>query len=288
MMKVLNFGSINKDFIYSVNDFVNPGETISSIKYNIKIGGKGLNQSVAISKAGQKIYHAGIINIDDTFILDKLKKWDINCENILLGDNPTGHAIIQVDKKGENSIIIHGGANDDVDIKFIESVLSKFNSGDILVLQNEINNIKEIIKRAHHKKMKIVFNPAPFNKEILSYDLNKISTLILNQTEGEALSKEKKPDNILKVLNNKFKNSEIILTLGEKGSIYSFKDQLFKIEAHRADTIDTTGAGDTFIGYYVAGLISGMNKKENLNRASEAAAIATTKIGGAESIPRIN
>jgi len=288
MMKVLNFGSINKDFIYSVNDFVNPGETISSIKYNIKIGGKGLNQSVAISKAGQKIYHAGIINIDDTFILDKLKKWNINCENILLGDNPTGHAIIQVDKKGENSIIIHGGANDDIDIKFIESVLSKFNSGDILVLQNEINNIKEIIKRAHHKKMKIVFNPAPFDKEILSYDLNKISTLILNQTEGEALSKEKKPDNILKVLNSKFKNTEIILTLGEKGSIYSFKDQLFKIEAHRADTIDTTGAGDTFIGYYVAGLISGMNKKENLNRASEAAAIATTKIGGAESIPKIN
>ena len=288
MMKVLNFGSINKDFIYSVNDFVNPGETISSIKYNIKIGGKGLNQSVAISKAGQKIYHAGIINIDDTFILDKLKKWNINCENILLGDNPTGHAIIQVDKKGENSIIIHGGANDDIDIKFIESVLSKFNSGDILVLQNEINNIKEIIKRAHHKKMKIVFNPAPFDKEILSYDLNKISTLILNQTEGEALSKEKKPDNILKVLNSKFKNTEIILTLGEKGSIYSFKDQLFKIEAHRADTVDTTGAGDTFIGYYVAGLISGMNKKENLNRASEAAAIATTKIGGAESIPKIN
>ena len=287
-MKVLNFGSINKDFIYSVNDFVNPGETISSIKYNIKIGGKGLNQSVAISKAGQKIYHAGIINIDDTFILDKLKKWNVNCENILIGDNPTGHAIIQVDKKGENSIIIHGGANDDVDIKFIESVLSKFNSGDILVLQNEINNIKEIIKRAHHKKMKIVFNPAPFNKEILSYDLNKISTLILNQTEGEALSKEKKPDNILKVLSSKFKNTEIILTLGEKGSIYSFKDQLFKIEAHRADTVDTTGAGDTFIGYYVAGLISGMNKKENLNRASEAAAIATTKIGGAESIPRLN
>ena len=287
-MKVLNFGSINKDFIYSVNDFVNPGETISSIKYNIKIGGKGLNQSVAISKAGQKIYHAGIINIDDTFILDKLKKWNVNCENILIGDNPTGHAIIQVDKKGENSIIIHGGANDDVDIKFIESVLSKFNSGDILVLQNEINNIKEIIKRAHHKKMKIVFNPAPFNKKILSYDLNKISTLILNQTEGEALSKEKKPDNILKVLNSKFKNTEIILTLGEKGSIYSFKDQLFKIEAHRADTVDTTGAGDTFIGYYVAGLISGMNKKENLNRASEAAAIATAKIGGAESIPRLN
>ena len=287
-MKILNFGSINKDFFYSVNDFVQPGETISSITYNIKIGGKGLNQSVGISKAGQKIYHAGIINKDDTFILDKLKKWNINCENILLSNNPTGHAIIQVDKKGENSIIIHGGANHDVDIKFIKSVLSKFDSGDILVLQNEINNIKEIIDRAHHKKMKIVFNPAPFNNEILSYDLNKISTLILNQTEGEALSKEKKLDGILKVLNSKFNNTEIILTLGEKGSLYSFKDELLKIKAHKLDTVDTTGAGDTFIGYYVAGIASKMNTKDNLNRASEAAAIATTKLGAAESIPRIN
>ena len=287
-MKILNFGSINKDFFYSVNDFVKPGETISSIRYNVKIGGKGLNQSVGISKAGQKIYHAGIINEDDTFILDKLKKWNINCENILLSNNPTGHAIIQVDKKGENSIIIHGGANHDVDIKFIKSVLSKFDSGDILVLQNEINNIKEIIDRAHHKKMKIVFNPAPFNNEILSYDLNKISTLILNQTEGEALSKEKKPDGILKVLNSKFNNTEIILTLGEKGSLYSFKDELVKIKAHKLDTVDTTGAGDTFIGYYVAGIASKKSKKDNLNRASEAAAIATTKLGGAESIPRIN
>lgn len=287
-MKILNFGSINKDFFYSVNDFVKPGETISSIRYNIKIGGKGLNQSVGISKAGQKIYHAGIINKDDTFILDKLKKWNINCENILLSNNPTGHAIIQVDNKGENSIIIHGGANHDVDIKFIKSVLSKFDSGDILVIQNEINNIKEIIDRAHHKKMKIIFNPAPFNNEILSYDLNKISTLILNQTEGEALSKEKKPDGILKVLNSKFNNTKIILTLGEKGSLYSFKDELLKIKAHKLDTVDTTGAGDTFIGYYVAGIASKKSKKDNLNRASKAAAIATTKLGGAESIPRIN
>ena len=287
-MKILNFGSINKDYFYSVNDFVKPGETISSIRYNIKIGGKGLNQSVGISKAGQNIYHAGIINKDDTFILDKLKKWNINCENILLSNNPTGHAIIQVDKKGENSIIIHGGANHDVNIKFIKSVLSKFDSGDILVIQNEINNIKEIIDRAHHKKMKIIFNPAPFNNEILSYDLNKISTLILNQTEGEALSKEKKPDGILKVLNSKFNNTEIILTLGEKGSLYSFKDELLKIKAHKLDTVDTTGAGDTFIGYYVAGIASKMNTKDNLNRASEAAALATTKLGGAESIPRIN
>ena len=135
-MKILNFGSINKDFFYSVNDFVRPGETISSNRYDIKIGGKGLNQSVGISKAGVKVYHAGIINKEDTFIIDKLKSWKINCDNILLSDNPTGHAIIQVNKKGENSIIIHGGANHDFNLKSIKSILSKFETGDVLLLQN--------------------------------------------------------------------------------------------------------------------------------------------------------
>jgi len=287
-MKILNFGSINKDFFYSVNDFVRPGETISSNRYDIKIGGKGLNQSVGISKAGVKVYHAGIINKEDTFIIDKLKSWKINCDNILLSDNPTGHAIIQVNKKGENSIIIHGGANHDFNLKSIKSILSKFETGDVLLLQNEINNIDEIIDRAHYKKMKIIFNPAPFNNDILKYDLNKINTLILNQSEGEGLSNEKIPDKILKVLNNNFKNTEIILTLGEKGSLYSYKDELIKIRAHDVKTVDTTGAGDTFIGYYVAGFASKMNKKDNLNRASEAAALTTIKLGGAESIPSIN
>jgi ribokinase len=287
-MKILNFGSINKDFFYSVNDFVRPGETISSNTYEIKIGGKGLNQSVAISKAGIKVYHAGIINEDDTFIIDQLKSWKINCDNILLSNNPTGHAIIQVNKKGENSIIIHGGANHDFNLKSILSILSKFESGDILLLQNEINNIEEIIDRAYHKKMRIIFNPAPFNKKILSFDLNKINTLILNQSEGEGLSNKRNSKEILKNLNNNFKNTEIILTLGENGSLYSFRDELIEIRAHNVKTIDTTGAGDTFIGYYVAGIASKMNKKDNLERASMAAAITTTKLGGAESIPRIN
>ena len=287
-MKILNFGSINKDFFYSVNDFVRPGETISSNTYEIKIGGKGLNQSVAISKAGIKVYHAGIINEDDTFIIDQLKSWKINCDNILLSNNPTGHAIIQVNKKGENSIIIHGGANHDFNLKSILSILSKFESGDILLLQNEINNIEEIIDRAYHKKMRIIFNPAPFNKKILTFDLNKINILILNQSEGEGLSNKRNSKEILKNLNNNFKNTEIILTLGENGSLYSFRDELIEIRAHNVKTIDTTGAGDTFIGYYVAGVASKMNKKDNLERASMAAAITTTKLGGAESIPRIN
>ena len=146
-MKILNIGSINKDFFYSVNDFVKPGETISSNKFHVKIGGKGLNQSVAISKAGKKVYHAGIKNKDDKFLIDKLKKWNVNCDNILFSDNPTGHAIIQVNKRGENSIIIHAGANYDLDKKFIASTISKFESEDILLIQNEVNFLKKASKK---------------------------------------------------------------------------------------------------------------------------------------------
>ena len=287
-MKILNIGSINKDFFYSVNNFVKPGETISSNNYDIKIGGKGLNQSVGIAKAGKKIYHAGIINKEDTFIIDKLNKWSVNCENILLSNKTTGHAIIQVDKNGENSIIIHGGANHNLNSKLLNSILSKFRSGDILLIQNEVNCIKEIINNAHKRNMKIVFNPAPYHKEILSYDLNKISILILNQTEGKNLSGENNTKNILKVLNRKFKNTEIILTLGEKGCIYSFRDEFIKVKSHKVDTVDTTGAGDTFIGYYVASIANKMTIKDSLSRASRAAAITTTKLGGAESIPKID
>jgi len=287
-MKILNIGSINKDFFYSVNNFVKPGETISSNKFNIKIGGKGLNQSVAISKAGKKVYHAGIINKDDKFIINKLKKWNVNCDNILFSDNPTGHAIIQVDKNGENSIIIHAGANYDIDKKFINSTISKFKSEDILLIQNEVNSIEDIINIAYKKNMKIIFNPAPFKKEILSYDLNKISILILNYTEAKHLSGQKSPIKILDSLNKKYKKTEIILTLGDKGSIYSYNGSVIRIDAKKIKTIDTTGAGDTFIGYYISSIANGLSIEESLKRANKAAAISTTKLGAAESIPEIN
>ena len=287
-MKILNIGSINKDFFYSVNDFVKPGETISSNKFHVKIGGKGLNQSVAISKAGKKVYHAGIINKDDKFLIDKLKKWNVNCDNILFSDNPTGHAIIQVNKRGENSIIIHAGANYDLDKKFIASTISKFESEDILLIQKEVNSIGDIIDIGYEQKMKIIFNPAPFKKEILNYDLNKISILILNYTEAKNLSGQNTPTKILDFLNKKYKETEIILTLGNKGSIYSFNGNMIKIDAKKIKTIDSTGAGDTFIGYYVASIAKGLNTEESLKRANKAAAISTTKLGAAESIPEIN
>ena len=173
MMKILNIGSINKDFFYSVDNLVKPGETVSSNKFDIKLGGKGLNQSVAISMAGNDVYHAGLINKNDLFIIDKLKKWNVNSENISLSETPTGHAIIQVDKNGENSIIINGGSNHRLDVNFINNTISKFNKDDYLLIQNEVNLVDKIIDIAYEKGLKIIFNPAPFNENIHNYNLNE-------------------------------------------------------------------------------------------------------------------
>ena len=287
-MKILNFGSINKDLVYNVEDFVKPGETISSRDYGVFLGGKGLNQSVAISKSGSEVYHAGCVNKSDNSIISDLKKWGVNTDYINKINEATGHAIIQIDRDGENSIIIHGGANNCVGENQIDEVLSNFNEGDYILLQNEINNVNEIINKAHKKGLIIFFNPAPYSIQINNYSLEKVNTLICNETEGQGLSGRTDEMEIIDTLSNKYPNTRHILTLGEKGSIYSFDNKTIKVKAEAVKTIDTTAAGDTYIGYYISRISKGISIEKSMKTASRAAAIATTTVGGAISIPKIN
>ena len=287
-MKILNFGSINKDFVYLVENFVQSGQTISSKKYEVFLGGKGLNQSVALAHSGANIYHAGCINKNDDSIIIQLNKWGVNTDNIIKVEDPTGHAIIQVNDNGENSIIIHGGANHSISSEQIENTLNKFNSGDILVLQNEINKIDEVINRGYEIGMKIFLNPAPFTKEIINYPLEKLDTLIFNESEGFGLSSgEKEKTKILKYLSKKYPNTKLLLTLGRKGSVYSYNNKVIEISANKVSSIDTTAAGDTYIGYFISSYYKNNEVKESMEIASKAASISTTKMGGAISIPKL-
>ena len=287
-MKILNFGSINKDFVYLVENFVQSGQTISSKKYEVFLGGKGLNQSVALSHSGANIYHAGCINKNDDPIIIQLNKWGVNTDNIIKVEDPTGHAIIQVNDQGENSIIIHGGANHTISSEQIENTLNKFNSGDILVLQNEINKIDEVINRGYEIGMKIFLNPAPFTKEIINYPLEKLDTLIFNESEGFGLSSGgKEKTEILKYLSKKYPNTKLLLTLGRKGSVYSYNNKVIEIPANKVSSIDTTAAGDTYIGYFISSYYKNNEVKVSMEIASKAASISTTKMGGAISIPKL-
>jgi ribokinase len=284
-MKILNFGSINIDYVYDVSDFVKPGETIANKGFQTFIGGKGCNQSVALAKAKVTVFHAGNISESGLFITAQLEKWGVNTQFIHVVQEATGHAIIQVNEQGENAIIIHGGANQTITLEQIETTLNHFEKDDILLLQNEINHISEIIQRGKKRGLKIFFNPAPMTQNVHDFPLDLVDVFIVNETEGEGLTGEKNVAAILSTMQNKFPKAAILLTLGKKGSIYINKNERIEMTAKSVKAIDTTAAGDTFIGYFVAGLEKGFLMKDALDLATKAAAITVTKKGGAVAIP---
>jgi ribokinase len=284
-MKILNFGSLNYDYIYSVDHIVEGGETISSSKREIVCGGKGLNQSVALTRAGAKVYHAGMVGKDGTELLNVCKASGINASNISVVEGESGHTIIQVDKEGQNCIILFGGSNHKITKEHIDEVLSGFEKDDIILLQNEINLLDYIIEQSYKKGLKIILNPSPFDDMLKKCDLSKISIFILNEIEGEQITGEKNHKKILDEMLNKYPNSKIVLTLGSKGVMYKDKNQECCRDAYKVNIVDTTAAGDTFTGYFIASLVNNVTIEQSLEISSKAAAIAVTKAGATTSIP---
>lgn len=289
-MKVLNFGSLNIDYVYKVKDFVRSGETISSIERNIFCGGKGLNQSIALSRAGVEVFHAGAIGSNDSDILkDMLKNSKVNTDYIVENQNvPTGHAIIQVNEAGENCIIIFGGANQTITKEQIDQTLSHFFRGDCLLLQNEISNNKYIIEQASELGMVIILNPSPMNERILELPMKKVNYLLLNEIEASDILGQPQSADLLEKLADKYPDTKIVLTLGEKGCRYINRSQKLSMKSYKVKAADSTGAGDTFTGYFIAGMIRGDNVEAALDMAAKAAAIAVTRAGAVASIPTID
>lgn len=285
-MKILNFGSVNIDSYFKVDHIVKPGETISSTSLEKKPGGKGLNQSIAISKL-TKLSHAGLFGNDGEFLKDLFEENSIDTSFFKKSDNDTGNALIQVDKNGENSIVLYKGSNFDISEDFVDEVLENFSKEDILVLQNEISCISYIIEKASEIGMKISLNPSPINEVIFDLDFSKLDLLILNETEAKDISKLTNKDDIVEFFRNSFPDLKVILTLGSNGSIYFDKDEIINQKAYLVDTIDTTGAGDTFMGYFVGNFYQGVSTKDALEIASIASALACTKDGASTSIPSL-
>ena len=290
-MKVLNFGSLNIDYVYDVDNFVRKGETISSKGLNVFCGGKGLNQSVALARAGADVYHAGMIGKDGIFLVDFLKNSGVNVDNILIRDDiRTGNAIIQRDISGDNCIILFAGANRSITRDYVDKVLEKFGRGDYIVLQNEISELPYIVESAHRQGMKIVLNPSPMDEKIGELNLSYIDYFLLNETEALKLSGIDKFDSkkCMSGLVNTYKGAGVLITLGDKGAIYSDGNIFVEQKAVKTKAVDTTAAGDTFTGYFVNGILGGKEIKEAINEATIAASIAVSRIGAAPSIPAMN
>jgi ribokinase len=285
-MRILNFGSLNYDKTYAVPHFVRPGETLSSQSLKISCGGKGLNQSVALAKAGAPVTHAGKVGRDGQKLIDCLKQFHVDTEWLQMDqETETGHAIIQVDATGQNSILLFAGANGEIRSEDIDQVLEHFEKGDCLLLQNEISCLSELIDKAYVKGLFIVLNPSPISESLKKCDFGKINLLILNEIEGAELSGRKEPDEILNQLLEKYPDMEIVLTLGEDGSCYADRNERFYQKAYPSGAVDTTAAGDTFTGYFLCCMLEGKTKKEALDIASRAASIAIGRNGASASIP---
>lgn len=290
-MKVLCFGSLNIDYTYKVPHFVKKGETLASERLQVFGGGKGLNQSVALAKEGTEVYHAGSIGQDGMFLLDMLKDAGANTDFVKILDTVrTGNAIIQNDKSGDNCIILYGGANQAITREQVDEVMSHFESGDYLVLQNEINELGYIVEKAHEKGMIIVLNPSPMNEKILALPLDVINYFILNEVEAaQILGKEDKGEEsweqIADDLLKKFPQATIVLTMGSEGSVFKNQKETVCQSIYKVQAVDTTAAGDTFSGYFIGGILGGLSAKEAMDQASKASAIAVTRKGAAPSIP---
>ena len=284
-MKILNFGSLNIDHVYQVEHIVRPGETIPSASYQVFAGGKGANQSAALGRAGAQVFHAGRVGPEGQWLVDKLRDLGVDMGFTAMGQDPTGHALIQVDRDGRNAIVLFAGANRAITEEQIAATLAHFGPGDLLLLQNEINQLPRLIRAAVARGMRVCFNPAPFTEEVPGYPLGEVDILVVNEHEGRGLSGQSEPEGILAELAVRYPEALLVLTLGAQGAWYRSPQESFHVPAQPVKAVDTTAAGDTFIGYFLAGLSQNLPPRQALERASRAAALCVTRPGAMDSIP---
>lgn len=285
MAHILSYGSLNLDLVYQVPHFVQAGETLSSTSRTVHCGGKGLNQSIAVSRSGQKVHHAGLLGPEGARLAELLSSSGVDLRYLKHTDVPQGHAVIQVQPDGQNCIFLYGGSNQAVTPQEIDEVLMQLNAGDYLLLQNEIANLTYLLRAAARRGLRVVLNASPISDELLNADLSGVDWLVVNEIECAAMAGCGDAQAGYETLKQRYPSLGILLTLGSEGSV-SWKDGTEVRQcAYPVKAVDTTGAGDTFMGYFVGCLAQGMERQTAMQYASMASAISVTRPGAAASIP---
>ena len=290
MGKLINIGSLCIDRVYKVPKIAAQGETVTSSSWATFSGGKGLNQSIAAAKAGVSVEHVGCVGADGDGLIAELRKAGISSRFVNVGGAPSGHAVIQVDDGGRNSIVISAGANRQIDSELMQDAILRLEDTDWLLLQNETNGIAEAIELAAQEGKKVAINIAPADERMFDYPLSKVALIIVNELEAMALSSKPSPQLAFDSLIKAYPEIDIVLTLGEEGVLsYRAKDSARKgMGSFNIDATDETAAGDSFIGYLMATLVAGRDLHESITLASAAGALATTIAGAVDSIPSLD
>ena len=285
-MPIVNFGSLNIDYVYRVPQIVRGGQTVTGLSFDTFAGGKGANQSVALARAGAKVFHAGCVGGDGQWLGQKLADDGVDVTHTKVTDAKTGHAVIQVDDAGENAIFLYPGANRQIERGHIDAVLGEFAAGDTLLLQNEINDVGYLIQAGHDRGLNVCLNPAPFDDDVGRYPLECVDLLVVNETEAAGMvGQAPAPADMLRQMAQRWPGATIVLTLGRQGAMYRCGDVELAVDAQKVDAVDTTAAGDTFIGYFLAARARGCEPVDCLTTAGRAAAICVTRPGAMDAIP---
>ncbi|KAG2217200.1 hypothetical protein INT45_005409 [Circinella minor] len=330
--KILNYGSFNIDQTFTVPHIVKTGETLSATNFNARPGGKdslskylilfqliiayytsklsGANQSVAMAKGGGAVYHAGVLGNDAHWMKDFMVENGVDMSFTKISETEgNGRAFIQVSSEtGDNCIVLYPGTNAKYTPEDASKVLESFGPEDWIVMQNEISCGGEIMNLAAEKGLSVLFNPAPMTPGIVNeFPMDKVAILIVNEHEAEDLyrdlggqSKGKGGLDLAAELLKRFPNMQgVVVTLGGDGVIGKFRqegDRIrdFIIPCRKVDVKDTTGAGDTFVGYFLASFVRSKNEdyftriQYALEEANVAASIAVQRLGSMNSVPTLD
>lgn len=284
-MKILNFGSLNLDHVYQVPHFLQAGETLSALSEAVHPGGKGLNQSLALARAGANVYHAGVIGQGGELLVNLLKENGVHDDYLLRRDCTQGSTMIQVSPKGENCILLFGQSNHAITKAQVEHTIAAFAPGDYLVLQNETSCLPDMVAAGAARGLNVVLNPSPFDDSLRALDYRLIRWIFINEVEGFQMTGKRDPAEILAALRAQYPALCVVLTLGSAGSICCTPEQTVHQPIFRVKAVDTTAAGDTFTGFFLAALTQGLPLETCMARAAAASAISVTRAGAAPSIP---
>lgn len=287
-MAIYNFGSLNIDHIYRLPHIVTPGETLAAASLSFAAGGKGLNQSVALAQSGAETYHAGCIGSDGIWLKELLEEKGVRTAHVRQVDTVTGHAIIQVTDEGENSIVIFGGSNQALTEAQADALLARLTANDLVLLQNETSCVSYIARRCMELGIPLAFNPSPISEQLLEqFPFEAVRYLLVNQTEAKAIAGTELPEEAAKVLLVKYPQLHLVMTLGSHGVYYCDSHDTFTQPGFPVHAVDTTGAGDTFAGFFLGLISQGFSCPDALRHACAAAAIAVTRPGAAPAIPSL-
>lgn len=278
-MAIYNLGSINIDHVYRVPHLPVAGETLASVSFNSGLGGKGANQSIAIARAGGQVFHIGAVGPDGAWTLEILAGAGVDTRHIATLDVATGHAIINVDDTAENAIVLFAGANRALTETLVDTALQGAKAGDWLLLQNETSLAFYAAGVAKSKGMKVAYAAAPFIADVAIEMLPVADLLAVNEIEATQLAE------VLGRDLNDLPVPQTLVTRGAKGATLRTGDRRVSVPAFKVDPVDTTGAGDTFLGYFLAAIDAGWSAQDALTQASAASAIQVTRAGAAAAIP---